>query len=147
MLLTSIPGQDLQLQLEKSVLGPESGFEKVVRIGEVLPFDAMQMAQNGGEKIEPEIDQLIEQNKFCLIRIPLNVRPTAKTTVRFLAVEVFLDRPDATCWSLDPDRVEEELKVTSSVKLTGSLKPKFVEVGASHERTTEYVVRIPRITG
>lgn len=147
MLLTEIPGHDLRLRLQTPVMGPEFGFDNIFRVGEVLTFDATRLAEGAGEEVDPQVRQLIDQNTFKLIRLPLNIRPNPKTSVRFLAVEITLDQPGTTCWSLDPERVEEELKVTSSLKLSGSLKPKIVEISASHESSTEFIVRTPRIMG
>jgi hypothetical protein len=147
MLLTEIPGHDLRLQLQTPVMAPESGFDNILRIGEVLTFDAIQLAEDAGEEVDPQVRQLIDKNTFKLVRLPFNIRPNMKTSVRFLAVEITLDQPGTTCWSLDPERVEEELKVTSTLKLSGSLKPKIVEIGASRESSMEYTVRTPRIMG
>jgi len=140
MELTEIPGEDLHLDLASPVMEPETGFDGILRIGEVLTFDAVKLA---GSDIDPQVGQLIAGHDFTLVRIPVSVRPTENTTVRFMAVEV--DMAGGTCWSLDPDRVEDEITVSSSFSIGAALKPKVVEVSAGHQRSTEYIVRRPRV--
>jgi hypothetical protein len=127
-------------------MDPESGFDGILRIGEVLTFDAVGMASGSGEELTPEVRQFAGEFDFTLVRLPLNIRPRADTTVRFVAVEIDLGPHSATCWAADPERVEEELSVTSTLTVGGSLKPKLAEISTSRERAVEYVIRRPRVT-
>ena len=141
MLLTDIPGEDLHLDLQSAVMEPEAGFDGILRIGEVNTFDAIKLAT---ADLDPQLNQLIEAHNFTLVRVPINVRPTEKATIRFLSVEVDIEG-GGICWSIDPERVDDEIKVTSTFSISGNLKPKVLEVSAGHERTTEYVIRRPQI--
>ncbi|MEU9919644.1 hypothetical protein [Streptomyces sp. NPDC051001] len=140
MELTEIIGDDLHLDLAAPVMEPETGFTGILRIGEVLTFDAVKLA---GSDLDSQVGQLVADHDFTLVRIPVSVRPTKTANVRFMAVEI--DMMGGTCWSLDPDRVDDEIKVSSAVSVGAGLKPNVVEVSANHQRNTEYVIRRPSV--
>ncbi|MFC6063923.1 hypothetical protein [Streptomyces ochraceiscleroticus] len=140
MELTEIPGNDLHLDLASPVMEPETGFDGILRIGEVLTFDAVKLA---GSDLDAQVSQLVADHDFTLVRIPVSVRPTEATKVRFMAVEI--DMAGGTCWSLDPDRVDDEIKVSSAISVGAGLKPNVVEISANHQRSSEYIIRRPSV--
>jgi hypothetical protein len=147
MLLESLPGEDLVLQPERTVLHAPPDLAQLIRMGEPVLYDAFEHARLAGKPLAPEIELLRGTSSFWLVRVPLTIRPRPETNVRFLAVEVELSGPDdaTTCWSLDPERVDDETKVATKVSLSGKLTVKAAEIGANDEVSQEYVVRQPQI--
>ncbi|MFE5894908.1 hypothetical protein ACFQ6E_39130 [Streptomyces sp. NPDC056462] len=94
---------------------PPSGLGGLIRIGEPNVFDAVDLARAGATPVAPEVELLLADHTFTVVRLPVSVRPTERATVEFLAVEITLNAPGstATCWSLEPKRVDEEIKVTT----------------------------------
>ncbi|MFI1183560.1 hypothetical protein ACH4UT_29005 [Streptomyces sp. NPDC020799] len=148
--MDDIPGEYLQLRLDKAVLQrPPSGLDRLIRIGEPNTFDAVDLAQASATPVAPEVELLVAEHNFTVVRLPVSVRPTDQATVEFLAVEVTLDAPGsaATCWSLEPERVDEEVKVATTVGITSKLSVKLAEVKGSNQKNSEYVIRQPRVLG
>lgn len=148
MLLDEVPGEDLELRLEETVLQqPPSGLGGLIRIGEPNVFDAVELARVSATAVAPEVELLLADHHFTVVRLPVSVRPTERATVDFLAVEVTLEAPGstATCWSLEPERVDEEIKVATTVGLTSKFSVKLAEVDGSSQKNSEYIIRQPRL--
>lgn len=148
MLLSDVPGEDLDLRLDKSVLQrPPTELAGLIRIGEPTTFDAVELARAGGTPLAPEVELLLRDHDFTVVRLPVTVRPTDRATVEFLATEITLGAPGsaATCWSLDPERVDDEIKVTTAVGINSKLSVRLAEVGVSDQQSGEYVIRQPRV--
>ncbi|WP_239396507.1 hypothetical protein [Frankia sp. CiP3] len=145
MLVESLPGEDLDLRAERTVLHTPPTLTGLVRMGEAVVYNAVEYYRATGEDLDAEVVPLCREYSFWLVRLPLTIRPTPGTTVRFLAVEVSLSTGGATCWSMEPERVDEETKISTAVGVTGKLAVKVAEIGASEEKSREYVVRQPRI--
>ncbi|MGW7046387.1 hypothetical protein ACWGDT_27610 [Streptomyces avermitilis] len=143
-----VPGEDLELRLDESVLQqPPSGLSGLIRIGEPNAFDAVDLARVSATPVAPEVELLLAEHNFTVVRLPVSVRPTERATVEFLAVEVALEAPGstATCWSLEPERVDEEIKVATTVGITSKLSVQLAEVNGSNQKNSEYVIRQPRV--
>lgn len=149
MLLESVPGENLDLRPRRTVLQkPPAELTSLVRIGEPVVYDAAAIAQASQQPLDPQITLLLDEFSFSLVRLPVTIRPTEATTVRFLTVEVQLTASgqNATCWSLDPDQITDEVKVSTTVSFSSKLTVKLAEIGSADTRDQEYVVRQPRVT-
>jgi hypothetical protein len=147
--LEEIPGEDLDLLPTETMLGtPLPELCGIVRIGDIVTLDAMQISAGDGEALDPELRVLAKSNRFVLARIPLSIRPGKDTSVRFLAVEISLEAMGGSavsCWSMDPERVDHEVRVSTTFGLSTKLKPQLLELGAERSRSAEFIVRQPVI--
>jgi hypothetical protein len=148
VLLESLPGEELELRPRHTVLqSPPTDLTSMIRIGEPIVYDAVSLARISEQSFAPEVEILCRDFTFSLIRLPLTIRPTEATAVRFLAVEIDLSiaGSGATCWSLDPEQVDDEVKVSTNVSFNSKLAVKLAEIGLTDEENREYIVRQPRI--
>ena len=148
MLLESLPGEELDLRPQHTVLqSPPTDLASIIRIGETNVYDAISLARTSKQSFTSEVELLRRNFTFSLVSLPLTIRPTEATTVRFLAVEIDLSiaGSGATCWSLDPEQVDDEVKVSTNVSFNSKLAVKLAEIGSTNEESQEYIVRQPRI--
>jgi hypothetical protein len=148
VLLESLPGEDLEFRPRHTVLqSPPADLTGMIRIGEPVVYDAISLARIEKQPLASEIELLRHKFAFSLVRLPLTIRPTEATTVRFLAVEIDLScgGSGVTCWSLDPEQVDDEMKVATHIGLNSKLGVKLAEIRATDEEDQEYIVRQPRI--
>jgi len=144
VLLESLPGEELDLRPRHTVLqSPPTDLTSMIRIGETNVYDAISLARASKQSFTSEVELLRRNFTFSLVSLPLTIRPTEATTVRFLAVEI--DLSSATCWSLDPEQVDDEVKVSTEVSFNSKLAVKLAEIGSTDEESQEYIVRQPRI--
>jgi hypothetical protein len=149
MLLESLPGEDLDLRPRRTVLqAPPAELTSLIRIGEPVVYDAVALAEAGQQPLDPQVRILLDEFSFSLVRLPVTIRPTEATTVRFLTVEVQLTAvgQNPTCWSLDPDQITDEVKVSTGVSFNGKLTVKLAEIGSADTKNQEYIVRQPRVS-
>lgn len=148
LLSDDLPGEDLEFELTEPMLQePPSGLTGLIRIGEVTTMDAIRRADLGSVELDPDVRVLSQDHDFTLVRLPMTIRPTDDATVSFLAVEVTLTAPNAAavCWSMDPLRVDDEVKLTTAATINAKLAVRLPDLGAGRERKSEYVVRKPRV--
>jgi hypothetical protein len=110
-------------------------------------FDAVKLAQLKQKALDPEIKLLLDKNVFSYIKLPVNIRPRDEVDVRFLSIEVVLasENKGAICWSMEPTRIEEEVKLKTESVLSGSLKLKDLELGTSDSLAQEFILYQPNI--
>jgi len=148
VLLESLPGEDLAFRPMRTVLqSPPADLTGMIRIGEPVVYDAISLARIAKQPLASEVEFLRHKFAFSLIRLPLTIRPMEATTVRFLAVEIDLSDGGngVTCWSLDPEQIDDEVKVSTSIGINSKLGVKLAEIRATDEEKQEYIVRQPRI--
>jgi hypothetical protein len=148
MLLEEIEGMDFDLRPVETMLHePPIELEGMIRVGVPDVFDAVAYATKAGQSIDPGTELLLEDSEFFLVRVPLSVRPRERVEVRFLAVECFLEGSSGpiTCWSMTPERVEQEVTASTEVGLTAGLKVDIATLGVSSSAKNEYVVYQPNI--
>jgi hypothetical protein len=146
--LDEIVWQDLELRLEETMLQqPPDDLTGIVRIGEPTVIDAVELARARGTELDAEVRLQLGHHDFTAVRLPLSVGPSGSALVDFLAVDIRLDaggRP-VTAWSMDPERVEDEVRVTTTMGLTGKLSVHLAEVSPTAQQSAEHLVRQPRI--
>jgi hypothetical protein len=148
LLPDDFPGEDLELELTEPMLQePPGGLTGLVRIGEVTTLDAVRRADLDSVALDAAVRMLGQDHDFTLVRLPLTIRPTNGVTVGFLAVEVTLTAPDAAavCWSMDPLRVDDEVKLTTTATVNAKLAVRLPDLAAGSEKKSEYVIRQPRV--
>jgi hypothetical protein len=152
MRLADIEWQELDLMPENTVLQDPPELRGVISVGSPWVFDAISYAEKSRIKLDPAVHLLLQKNRFFLVRLPISLRPTDKLSVRFLSVDTALESPGqrAVCFSMLPERVEQEIKVTAESELSSTLKLSIgdvgAEIGASDSGQAEYVVYQPNIT-
>jgi len=116
----------------------------VLAFGEPVVHDCAALAKAGGEKLDPELRLLSDRHRFTYIRLALTIRPQEDLLVRFVSLDLALDG-GALCWSMEPMKVEQELKSKIEASVSSKLKLKLAEVGGSTKESAEYVVYQPVI--
>jgi hypothetical protein len=147
MKLNEIEWLDVTLEPAEEMRAQHESLDNIVQLGKPFMLDAVQRAKIAGQKLDPDLSSLLDDNRFFYVQFPLNVRPGSRHDVRFVALDVTLTSTDGEilCWSMEPLRVEREVKVSTESKLTGGLKLEVVEVGAEDVEGAEYVVYQPII--
>jgi hypothetical protein len=149
-ILTDIPGTDLELVPAETLMRTDAEeLRGIVRLGNPDVFDAVEYAAAAGTELEPDVRLLLDSSEFSLVRLPLSVRPRDNIEVRFLAVECTLHGEDgeSLCWSIAPERVEDEMTVTAGATLGAGLTVGVVTVNAEAQDQRELVLYQPHITG
>lgn len=137
--------QDLDLTADETQRGdaPEK-LKGVLAFGEPVVYDSEEFARAAGKELDPELQLLTDQHRFSYMRLALTIRPQENMLVRFVSIDIRLDS-GALCWSMEPMKVEQELKSKSEVSISSKLKVKLAEVGADEKESSEYVVYQPVI--
>jgi hypothetical protein len=148
MLLDEIEGRDLDLRPVETMLhAPPEEFQGMIRVGEPAVFDAVAYAAAAGETLDAGTRLQLEESEFFLVRLPLNIRPRERIDVRYLAVECYLEGTPGTpiCWSMTPERVEQEINASTHASVNSELKVGVATVGASGSASADYVIYQPSI--
>lgn len=120
----------------------------VLAFGEPVVYDSATLAKAAGKELDPELRLLSDQHRFTYVRLALTIRPQENLLVRFVSLDLTLDG-GALCWSMEPMKVEQELKSKTEASISSKLKVKLAEVGAEvgagTKESAEYVVYQPVI--
>jgi hypothetical protein len=136
---------DLDLTIDETQRSdaPEK-LKGVLAFGEPVVYDSEALAKAAGKELDPELQLLSDQHRFSYMRLALTIRPQENMLVRFVSLDIGLDS-GALCWSMEPMKIEQELKSKSEVSISSKLKVKLAEVGADEKESAEYVVYQPVI--
>lgn len=145
MNLSNIAWQDLDLAVEERhrADAPEK-LKGVAAFGEPIVHDSMALAKSARAELDPELRLLSDQHRFTYVRLALTIRPQENLLIRFVSLDLKLDG-GALCWSMEPMKVEQELKSKTEASISSKLKVKLAEVGANTKESAEYVVYQPVI--
>jgi hypothetical protein len=126
---------------------PPEEVDGVVSVGKPFVVDAIALARASREELDAEITLLAGTHVFPYLRLPLSIRPGDKHDIRFVALDVTLESNGggAVCWSMEPMRVDQEIKVRTESKLTSKLGLKPVAISGSASESEEYIVYQPRV--
>jgi hypothetical protein len=121
----------------------------VLAVGKPIVLDAVERARAANQDLDADLTLLLDRYQFSYVRFPLTIRPGTQHDVRFLAFDVELtaegnEKP--VCWSLEPMKVTQEIKVTTGSKMSAKLKPELVEIGADLSRGEEVIHYQPLVT-
>jgi hypothetical protein len=148
VLLEDIEGEDLDLRPTTTMLqDPPDEFRGMIRVGQPVVFDACAYAEASGVALDAGARLLAASNRFALVRLPISIRPRERASVRFLAVECVLNSEGGTavCWSMAPERVEQEITASSGAKITPELKVGVVTLGGEGSAEREFIVYQPNV--
>jgi hypothetical protein len=136
---------DLAIDDRQRADAPEK-LKGVLAFGQPVIHDCLALAKATKEKPDPEMKFLSDQNRFTYMRLALTIRPQENLDVRFVSLDVTLEG-DALCWSMEPMKVEQELKSKTEAKISSKLKVKLADVGAEvggeEKDSAEYVIYQP----
>jgi hypothetical protein len=149
MNLEEIEWTDLDFQPAETLKGgpPEDWSDLQLRLGHPVVVDARKYFKDAEER-DPAIELLKSESDFYYVRYPISVKPTERWGIALLGVKVELENPmgAAEAWSMMPERVDDEEKISVSAKLSPSLKINKTEVSiGSLQAGSEIVVYQPRI--
>ncbi len=147
MKLSEIEWQDVELVPQVVRANKQDNISGIISVSrKAFVFDAVKLSRTAKTKPDPEITLLLDKNVFSYIKLPVNIRP-GEFDVRFLSVDVVLEseHQSAVCWSMEPSRVEHEIKLKTDSVLSGGLKLQAVEVGASDSLSEEFTFYQPSI--
>lgn len=112
-----------------------------------LPYveDAIHRARSSRVRLDPEIRTLATSYRFWYVRFALSVRPAKDLIVRFLSLDAALtaEGGDAIAWSMEPLRVDREVKRTIESGISGQLKLNLADVSSTAKGTHEFVTYQP----
>jgi hypothetical protein len=155
MTLRDIEWTDLTLTPESTVRrgtpltqnGAADAIAGVLAVGKPFIVDAFALAQESGQPAEPEMRLLASTHAFPYIRLALSIRPGDTYDVRFVGLDIALESQDdeAICWSMQPMRVDQEIKTRAESKVSSKLKLEIAELGAALTERDEYVVYQPTV--
>jgi hypothetical protein len=143
MNLSDVAWQELDLAVEERhrADAPEK-LKGVLAFGEPVVHDSVKLAKASGEKPDAEMRLLGDHHRFTYVRLALTIRPQENLLVRFVSLDLALDG-GALCWSMEPMKVEQELKSKAEAKISSKLKVKLAEIGSETKQSAEYVVYQP----
>lgn len=126
----------------------EAAFPGLISAGRPLVLDAIALAIESGVEPSPTVATRSQNNDFTYVFMPISIRHSDSTKVRRLVYEVTLRSPgrSAIPCSIDPVRVDQEIKVGRTVKITAGIELEPVSLEADYEAEREYSVRRPIIT-
>lgn len=138
--LTLTPADTLRGEVQDEVAG-------VISLGKPFVVDAAALALASQKELDPEINLFMPTHIFPYIRFAVSIRPGNKHDVRFVALDVELESPnnEAICWSMQPVRVEQEIKARIESKLSSKLKLEIAEIGSEGSIGSEYVIYQPEV--
>lgn len=149
MNLESIDWTDLELQpaetLKAGALDDWSDVE--LRLGRPVVVDARKYFKNAEAK-DPAIELLKDKSDFYYVRLPVSVKPSQRWGVGLLGVKIDLANGQgaAEAWSMMPERVDNEQKISVSAKLSPSLKISGIEASIGELQVgSEFIVYQPSI--
>ena len=145
MSLSGIEWQELDLAIDdrQRADAPET-LKGVLAFGQPVIHDCFALAKAAKEKPDPEMKLLSDQHRFTYLRLALTIRPRENLAVRFVSLDVTLEG-NALCWSMEPMKVEQEVKSKTEAKISSKLKIKLAEVGAEEKDSAEYVIYQPEV--
>jgi len=134
---------ELDLFSEDTLRGDSSDcLAGVLAIGEPVVFDCEALAKAGGDEPDAEMALLAADYRFTYLRLALSMRSADDIQVRFVSLDVTL-HADSVCWSMQPLKIEQEVRVKGETKVSGKFKLKLLDLGAEEKDTEEYVAYQP----
>jgi hypothetical protein len=119
----------------------------IISIGKPIVGDAVAVARASKQELDSELKLLSSTHLFPYVRFALSIRPGDKHDVRFVALDVRLESPgsEAISWSMQPIRVDQEIKTRTESKLSSKLKLEIAEIGGDESAMDEYVIYQPTV--
>ena len=148
MKLSEIEWTDVELEPQKVRSQKLEKLSGIISVSSrSFVFDAVKFAQAKQTSLEPEIKLLLDKNVFSYIRLPVSIRPRGGYDIRFVSVELDLisENDQAICWSMEPSRIEQEVKLKTESELSGGLKLEALDLSAKGNISDEFVVYQPNI--
>lgn len=118
----------------------EKKLENLISLGKPFVTDAIQMSKLENKNIDPELVLKSQTNNYYYLKLPLNIRPQ-NYDIRFISLDINLrsENDEAVCWSIEPQRVDKEIKVKTDVGFSTKLGLKGFEIGTKDSIGEEYV--------
>lgn len=119
----------------------------VISVGEPFACNAVKLANIGGPTLDPEIQLMLDKFLFVYVRIPISIRGK-EFDVRFVGLDIDLgaEANQINCWSMQPLRVEQEIKVKTTSGINSKIDLKLIGIGGQESASGEVVVYQPTIT-
>lgn len=138
--VTLVPGDAVRDPRQEDVAG-------LVRVAKPVVGDATALSRAAHQELDPEIKLLSSRYVFPYLRFAVSIRPGDNYDVRFVALDVNLESPhnEAICWSMQPLRVDQEIKARTESKLSSKLKLEVAEIGGEESEIGEYVIYQPTV--
>ncbi|HZO47601.1 MAG TPA: hypothetical protein VFB68_17015 [Xanthobacteraceae bacterium] len=149
MNLETIDWADLELRPAETLRGeaPNDWSDFQLKLGRPVVLEARKYFKDAETK-DQAIELLKNESDFFYIRIPVSVKPSQQWGVGLLGVSIDLTNPqgDAEAWSMMPERVDDEQKLSISAKLSPSLKFSKAELSlGAVEAGSQFVAYQPHV--
>jgi hypothetical protein len=148
MKLNELQWTDLDLVPAERLMGGVSEkdwSDAEVKIADPVVLDAVAYNRYAGTA-DAAMELLRDAHDFYYIRVPLSIRPPSQWRIRLLTVKFNLTNESGSieAWSMVPEKVESERKVSTSAKFSPSLKIYEMEVSAGEiGAEQDHVVYLP----
>jgi hypothetical protein len=139
---------DVQLVPDSVRQSEQVPITDVISVGQPFVIDAIKyMKANPTQVLDPSIKLLKKADAFAYVRLPISIRSKDQFEIRFLSLEVKIisEVNKAKCWSMDPMRIEDPIKLTTKATFSGGLKLQTAELGPSFGNEREYIIYQPQI--
>jgi hypothetical protein len=131
MRLDELQWSEVQLVPAEKLLGntEEDWSDTEMKVANPVVLDAVAYNHAAGTA-DPAMDLLKDAHDFYYVRTPLSIRPSSRWRVRLLTVKFSLTNKSGNveAWSMAPQKIEFERKVSTSAKFSPSLKISEVEL-------------------
>ena len=146
MNLKDIAWTDLVLQPE--VLRGDSldePLDNLIQLGNPFVLDAVEFYKKS-KQADAAMKLLYKGSDFYYVRFPLSFRPTDKLTLNLVSVEIALQgEENAEAWSMQPQKIEQEIKVETDAKIDSKLGISPIELSGAIGSSKEYIIYQPVI--
>jgi hypothetical protein len=145
MSLTNVEWTELKLEPDDTAFRSGHAATKgVIAFGTPVTFDALALTKQANAEPDAEIQLMAREFSFTYVRLALSIRPGDDYTVRFVSMDLDLG-PDGVCWSMEPLKVEQQIKSRTESKVSSGLKLKLASLGSEIKDSDEFVVYQPTI--
>lgn len=121
-------------------------WDGLIKVGRPVILDAAKVYRASKQR-DPLMGLLVDESDFYYVRLPLSFRPVEDVhfTLVSVAFELGGSKDGAEAWSMEPQKIEEEVKVGVEAKIEAGLKFVPTELSSSIGSSEEYIVYQPQI--
>jgi hypothetical protein len=146
MNLSQVEWEDGYVVPETTRAATAEPWHGLIRVGRPVILDAVKVYRASKQR-DPLMGLLVGESDFYYVRLPVSFRPLEDVHLTLVSVAVDLEGSGngAEAWSMEPQKIEEELKVGLEAKIEAGLKFTPTELSSSIGSSEEYIVYQPLI--
>src|SRR6266478_3775021 len=112
MNLSQVEWEDGYLLPETTRAATAEPWQGLIKVGRPVIFDAVKLYR-ASKQSDPLMGLLVGESDFYYVRLPLSFRPVEDVELTLVSVAFDLEGSGngADAWSMEPQKIEEEIKV------------------------------------